>query len=121
VRVKIGVLDDMSGPYSDNTGPGDVLAVRMAVAMRQRVAELAVRWRKLGHDLDFGVGIAQGYATIGAIGFAGRMDYGPIGSVTNLAARPCSAARPGQILVPRRALTALQELLEPPPLGDLAL
>src|SRR2546426_12162238 len=62
-------------------------AVRMAVAMRQRVDELLVRWRKRGYDLDFGVGVAQGYATIGAIGFEGRLDYGASGTVTNLAAR----------------------------------
>ena len=96
-------------------------AVRMAVAMRQRVAELAVRWRKLGHDLDFGVGIAQGYATIGAIGFEGRVDYGAIGSVTNLAARLCGEARPGQILVQRRVFTAVEELVESAPVGELAL
>ena len=96
-------------------------AVRMAVAMRQRVAELAVRWRKLGHDLDFGVGIAQGYATIGAIGFEGRVDYGAIGSVTNLAARLCGEARPGQILVQRRVFTAVEELIESAPVGELAL
>jgi class 3 adenylate cyclase len=96
-------------------------AVRMAVAMRLRVAELAVRWRKLGHDLDFGVGIAQGYATIGAIGFEGRMDYGAIGSVTNLAARLCAEARPGQILVQRRVFTAVEELIEAAPVGELAL
>jgi class 3 adenylate cyclase len=96
-------------------------AVRMAVAMRQRVAELALRWRKLGHDLDFGVGIAQGYATIGAIGFEGRMDYGAIGNVTNLAARLCGEARPGQILVARRVYTAVEELIEAAPVGELAL
>ena len=96
-------------------------AVRMAVAMRQRVGELAVRWRKLGHDLDFGVGIMQGYATIGAIGFEGRMDYGAIGSVTNLAARLCGEARPGQILIARRVFAAVEELVEATPVGELAL
>jgi len=96
-------------------------AVRMAVAMRQRVSELAVRWRKLGHDLDFGVGIAQGYATIGAIGFEGRMDYGAIGSVTNLASRLCAEARPGQILIQRRVFAAVEELINATPLGELAL
>ena len=96
-------------------------AVRMAVAMRQRVSELAVRWRKLGHDLDFGVGIHQGYATIGAIGFEGRMDYGAIGSVTNLAARLCGEARPGQILIARRVFAAVEELIDATPVGELAL
>src|SRR6266849_5954100 len=77
-------------------------AIRMAHAMRDRVRDLRVKWRKRGVDLDFGVGIAQGYATIGAIGFEGRMDYGAIGTVTNLAARLCGDAKPGQILVSQR-------------------
>jgi adenylate cyclase len=96
-------------------------AVRMAVAMRERLAALTAGWRKLGYELDFGVGIAQGYATIGAIGFEGRWDYGAIGTVTNLAARLCSEARPGQILVSRRVLAAVERLVEAEPVGDLAL
>ncbi len=96
-------------------------AVRMAVAMRDRVAALTARWRKLGYELDFGVGIAQGYATIGAIGFEGRWDYGAIGTVTNLAARLCGEARPGQILVSRRVLAAVEELVETEPVGELGL
>ena len=74
-----------------------------------------------GHDLGFGVGIAQGYATIGAIGFEGRWDYGAIGTVTNLAARLCGEAGPGQILVPRRVLAAVEALVEAEPVGDLGL
>jgi len=96
-------------------------AVRMAVAMRQRVDELLVRWRKRGYDLDFGVGIAQGYATIGAIGFEGRLDYGAIGTVTNLAARLCGEAKPGQILVSQRVLAAVEDLVEVEPVGELGL
>jgi adenylate cyclase len=96
-------------------------AVRMATAMRARVGELAVRWRKLGYDLDFGVGIAQGYATLGAIGFEGRWDYGAIGSVTNLAARLCAEAKPGQILISRRVFAAVEDLVEAAPMGELAL
>jgi class 3 adenylate cyclase len=96
-------------------------ALRMAVAMRERVQDLAKRWRKLGHDLDFGVGIAQGYATIGAIGFEGRWDYGAIGSVTNMAARLCGEARPGQILIARRVYSAVEELVDAAPVGELAL
>jgi class 3 adenylate cyclase/CheY-like chemotaxis protein len=96
-------------------------AVRMAFAMRERVGGLSVKWRKLGFDLDFGVGIAQGYATIGAIGFEGRLDYGAIGTVTNLASRLCGEARPGQILVSQRVLGALEELMEGEPVGELAL
>ncbi len=96
-------------------------AVRMAVAMRDRVAELLGRWRKLGFELDFGVGIAQGYATLGAIGFEGRWDYAAIGTVTNLAARLCSEAGPGQILVSQRVLATVEELVEAEPVGQLAL
>ena len=96
-------------------------AVRMAVAMRERVDELLVTWRKRGYDLDFGVGIAQGYATIGAIGFEGRMDYGAIGTVTNLAARLCGEARPRQILISQRVLGAIEAMVEVEELGGLTL
>ena len=96
-------------------------AVRMALAMRARVDELLVRWRKRGYDLDFGVGIAQGYATIGAIGFEGRMDYGAIGTVTNMAARLCGEAQPRQILVSQRVLGAVEALVEAEELGGLTL
>src|SRR3989442_8702556 len=65
-------------------------SVRMAEAMRARVRALSAEWRRQGHELDFSVGIAKGYATIGAIGFEGRSDYAAIGSVTNLAARLCA-------------------------------
>jgi DNA-binding response OmpR family regulator len=96
-------------------------AIRMALAMGERVAELTVKWRKLGYDLDFGVGIAQGYATIGGIGFEGRWDYGAIGTVTNLASRLCGEAKPGQILVSKRLLGTLEELVEAEPVGELVL
>jgi class 3 adenylate cyclase len=96
-------------------------AIRMALAMRERVAELATRWRRRGDHLDFGVGMAQGYATIGAIGFEGRWDYGAIGTVTNLAARLCAEAKPGQILAPQRLLAAVEGLVEAEPVGALAL
>jgi class 3 adenylate cyclase len=100
--------------------PGE-RAIRMALAMREHVRELAGAWRKRGYDLSVGLGLAQGYATIGAIGFEGRWDYGAIGTVTNLAARLCGEARAGQILIPPRLLAALEELLEIEPLGDLTL
>jgi class 3 adenylate cyclase len=96
-------------------------AVRMALEMRARAVELSARWRKLGHDLDFGIGIAQGYATLGAIGFEGRWDYGAIGTVTNLAARLCAEAKPGQVLVARRVYTAVEDLVEAEPMGELTL
>jgi class 3 adenylate cyclase len=87
-------------------------AVRMAVAMRDRAAELSVGWRRRGYDLDLGIGIANGFATIGAIGFEGRWDYGAIGTVTNLAARLCAEARPGQILISPRVLLDVEGIVE---------
>ncbi len=86
-------------------------AVRMAVAMRDRVGDVAQGWRKRGHALGFGVGIAQGYATLGRVGFEGRYDYAAIGTVTNLAARLCEAARDGQILVSERVHAAVEEVV----------
>jgi len=96
-------------------------AIRMALAMRERVAGLAQGWRKRGFDLDFGVGLAQGYATIGAIGFEGRWDYGAIGTVTNLAARLCGEAQPGQVLISRRMIGTIEELVDAEPVGELNL
>jgi class 3 adenylate cyclase len=96
-------------------------AIRMAVAMRDVVASLAARWRKRGWDLALGVGIAQGYATIGAIGFEGRMDYGAIGTVTNLASRLCGEATPGQILVSARVAAAVEELIDAEEIGPMSL
>ena len=96
-------------------------AIRMTLAMRERVRELTVKWRKLGYELDFGVGIAQGYATIGAIGFEGRWEYGAIGSVPNLAARLCGEAKPGEILVTQRLLVGVEELVEADAAGELPL
>jgi adenylate cyclase len=96
-------------------------AVRMALTMRDRVADLAAAWRKRGYDLDVGLGIAKGFATIGAIGFEGRWDYGAIGSVTNLAFRLCSEARAGQVLVTKRVVAAIEDLVETELVGELAL
>jgi class 3 adenylate cyclase len=96
-------------------------ALRMAVAMRDGMDELAERWRKRGHELHIGVGIAQGYATIGAIGFEGRLDYGAIGSVTNLASRLCAEARPGQILISQRVHAEAGDLIDAVLVGELSL
>jgi adenylate cyclase len=96
-------------------------AIRMALAMREQVRQLTAKWRKMGYELDFGVGIAQGYATIGGIGFEGRWDYGAIGTVTNLASRLCGEARPSQILVSQRLLGPVEELVEVEPVGELTL
>src|SRR5271169_710758 len=96
-------------------------AVRLAVAMREAVGSLATSWASRGHEIGFGVGIAQGYATLGRIGFADRFDYSAIGTVTNLAARLCDEARDGQILVTRRIAGAIDKVAEFESLGDLAL
>jgi adenylate cyclase len=96
-------------------------AVRLAVAMREAITALARSWAARGHEIGFGVGIAQGYATLGRIGFADRFDYSAIGTVTNLAARLCDEAQDGQILVTRRIAAAIDELADFESLGDLAL
>ena len=96
-------------------------AVRMALAMRGRVRELGETWQKRGHRLDFGVGIALGYATLGKIGFEGRFDYGAIGTVTNLAARLCDEARGGQVLISQRVYAEVEGQVEAEPLGEFAL
>jgi len=96
-------------------------AVTMAMAMRQRMSGLTEGWRKRGHQLGFGIGIAQGYATLGMIGFEGRVDYGAIGPVTNLASRLCDQAQGGQILISQRVYTAVEKLVEGEPAGELSL
>jgi class 3 adenylate cyclase/CheY-like chemotaxis protein len=97
-------------------------AVRMALAIRDRVADhLAGDWRKRGYELDIGLGLAKGFATIGAIGFEGRWDYGAIGTVTNLAFRLCSEARPGQVLATKRVAAAVEGLVDSEAVGDLTL
>ena len=100
--------------------PGE-RAIRMAVSMRSCVGELKTRWRQRGHQLDFGVGIAQGYATLGKIGFEGRFDYAAIGTVTNLAARLCDEARGGQILVSQRVYSTVEALVESALVGEISL
>jgi len=96
-------------------------AVRLALEMRDAVASLARLWADRGHEIGFGVGIAQGYATLGRIGFEGRFDYTAMGTVTNLAARLCAEAKAGQILVTRRVAGAIDSIADLEPLGDIAL
>jgi class 3 adenylate cyclase len=96
-------------------------ALRMVLAMRERVQELSSKWRRRGYDLALGIGIAQGYATIGAIGFEGRWDYGAIGTVTNLAARLCGEAKGNQILVSLRVAGEVEDMIETEEVGPLAL
>jgi adenylate cyclase len=96
-------------------------AVRMAMEMHQSFATLSSSWKKRGYDLNMGIGIAQGYATLGIIGFEGRSDYGAIGVVTNLAARLCGEAKAGQTLVGRRVLGGIEALVEAESLGEVTL
>jgi adenylate cyclase len=77
--------------------------------MQEEMHHLSDQWRRRGYDLHMGIGIAQGFATIGSIGFEGRIDYGAIGTVTNLAARLCGEAEGGEILLSQRVQAALQE------------
>jgi adenylate cyclase len=96
-------------------------AVRMAVAVRDRVWELAEGWSRSGYDLHLAIGIAHGHATLGRIGFEGRWEYGAIGSVTLLAERLSGAAEPGQIVVSRRVFSAAEAIVVAQPLGELVL
>lgn len=96
-------------------------AVRMAVAMRGVMAELTSKWRRRGHELDFSVGIALGYATLGRIGFEGRYDYGAVGSVMNVASRLCDEAGSGQILTNERVFVEVEHLVDAEPVGELTL
>jgi class 3 adenylate cyclase len=96
-------------------------AIRMAEAMRARVRVLGTEWRRRGYDLDLSMGIAKGYATIGAIGFEGRQDYAAIGSVTNLAFRLCTEAAGNQILISQRIHVAVADLVNVKEIGPLQL
>jgi len=96
-------------------------AVRMALDMRAALGALIEKWRRLGHELGFGIGIAHGYATLGTIGFEGRFDYAAIGTVSNVASRLCDEAKPGQILISPRVLMAIEDAVGVEAVGDFAL
>jgi adenylate cyclase len=119
VRAHGGMLEHFAGDglmvfFNDPVpvAEHEVQAARLAIAMRDRVGELAAGWRKRGYELGLGAGIAVGHATLGRIGFEGRYDYGALGSVTNLAARLSDAADAGQILLSQRAHAALEGKVE---------
>jgi class 3 adenylate cyclase len=134
-----GALGDLIGRFEGTlerfTGDGIVVffndpipcddaplrSVRMALTMRQRVQELADGWQRRGHELALGVGIAQGYATLGRVGYADRFEYASVGSVTNLAARLCAEAAPWQILVTQRVNAAAEEVVLSRLVGELSL
>jgi class 3 adenylate cyclase/CheY-like chemotaxis protein len=94
-------------------------AVEMAFAMQEDTLKLSARWKKKGYELGLGIGIAQGYATVGAIGFEGRIDYGAIGTVTNLANRLCDLSEPGHILVSQRVFSEVEDQVFADDLGEV--
>jgi class 3 adenylate cyclase len=96
-------------------------AVLMALEMRDAIGALTEKWRRFGHDIGFGIGIAHGFATLGTIGFEGRFDYAAIGTVSNVASRLCDEAKPGQILISPRVLMAVEDAVTVEPVGEFAL
>ena len=96
-------------------------AARMALAMQARFAELRTGWKKRGHDLGLGIGIAVGYATLGRIGFEGRFDYGAIGMVVIQGSRLSAAAKAGEILVTSRVHASIEDAVEATSAGELEL
>jgi class 3 adenylate cyclase len=96
-------------------------AVQMALEMRTAIGALTGKWRRLGHEIGFGIGVAHGFATLGTIGFEGRFDYAAIGTVSNVASRLCDEAKPGQILISPRVLMAVEEAVTVEPVGEFAL
>ncbi|HEV2629726.1 MAG TPA: adenylate/guanylate cyclase domain-containing protein [Pseudolabrys sp.] len=96
-------------------------AVKMSLDIREALGVLTEKWRRLGHDIGFGVGIAHGFATLGTIGFEGRFDYAAIGTVSNLASRLCDEAKAGQILISARVLMAVENDVEVESVGEFTL
>ena len=96
-------------------------AVQMALEMRDAIGALTEKWRQLGHEIGFGIGIAHGYATLGTIGFEGRFDYAAIGTVSNVASRLCDEAKPGQILISPRVLMAVKDAVTVEAVGEFEL
>jgi adenylate cyclase len=96
-------------------------AVLMALDMRKAISTLIEKWRRLGQDIGFGIGIAHGFATLGTIGFEGRFDYAAIGTVSNVASRLCDEAHPGQILISPRVLMAVESSVTVETAGEFVL
>jgi adenylate cyclase len=95
-------------------------AVLMALEMRGAIGALIEKWRDLGHELGFGIGIAHGFATLGTIGFEGRFDYAAIGTVSNVASRLCDEAKPGQVLISPRVRQAVEKAVTVEPVGEFS-
>lgn len=118
-RAGDGIMVLFNDPLPCDDPAGD--ALRLGIAMRKRMQELCMRWRRHGHKLGFGVGISLGYATVGMVGSSGRYDYTASGTVVNLAARLCDQAEDGEILLSRRAFTAVEDDFAADPIGEVAL
>ncbi len=114
-----GVMVIFNAPVPVENPP--LRAVQMALEMRTALSALMEKWRRLGHDIGFGIGIAHGYATLGTIGFEGRFDYAAIGTVSNVASRLCDEAKPGQILISPRVLLAVEDAVSVEPAGEFEL
>jgi class 3 adenylate cyclase len=102
-------------------GSGEIYGVCAGGLMRDVIGALTEKWRRLGHDIGFGICIAHGFATLGTIGFEGRFDYAAIGTVSNVASRLCDEAKPGQILISPRVLMAVENAVTVEPVGEFTL
>ena len=118
-RLGDGIMAIFNDPLPCEDPAGD--ALRLALAMRARMAELCKKWKRLGHRLGFGVGISFGYATVGMVGSEGRYEYTASGTSVNLAARLCDEAEDGEILLSPRAVAALEDDFDLQPRGEVVL
>ena len=118
-RMGDGIMVLFNDPLPCDHPAGD--AVRLAIAMRARMAELCTQWKRLGHRLGFGVGVSLGYATVGMVGFEGRFDYTASGTVINLASRLCDEADDGEILLSPRAAIAVEDEFQVETRGEISL
>jgi class 3 adenylate cyclase len=114
-----GVMVVFNDPVPVENPP--LQAVLMALEVRDAIGALTETWRRLGHEIGFGIGIAHGFATLGTIGFEGRFDYAAIGTVSNVASRLCDEAKPGQILISPRVLMKVEKAVKVEPVGEFEL
>jgi adenylate cyclase len=114
-----GVMVVFNDPVPVENPP--LQAVLMALELREAIGALTGRWRRFGHEIGFGIGVAHGHATLGTIGFEGRFDYAAIGTVSNVASRLCDEAKPGQILISPRVLVAVEDAVNVEPVGEFEL
>jgi class 3 adenylate cyclase len=118
-RMGDGIMVLFNDPLPCDDPAGE--AVRLAIAMRSRMGELCLRWKRIGYKLGFGVGVSLGYATVGMVGFEGRFDYTASGTAINLASRLCDEAQDGEILLSPRAAIAVEDRFPVEPRGDFTL